>query len=108
MFGRKVKALNVVEGIAVICRWLGVDKVFLTENAAEPGTELIGSPHLEEFTKSGFLQLAAEPKPHAQLAVYNRCIQELRLQYNWIAFFDLDEILVVRECALLSNHIDIF
>jgi hypothetical protein len=79
-----------------------VDRVFLTENAPEPGTELVNSPVLEKFVKEGFLKLASEPKPHAQTPVYGKCIREQWLNFNWIAFFDMDEFLVVRECAALA------
>jgi hypothetical protein len=79
-----------------------VDRVFLTENAPDPGTELVGSPALQKFVDEGFLQLASEPKPYAQIQVYETCIREQRLNFNWIAFFDMDEFLVVRECAALA------
>lgn len=40
----------------------------------------------------------------AQLAVYWRCVQEQRANFNWLAFFDLDEFLLLREpCASLGS-----
>jgi hypothetical protein len=82
-----------------------VDRVFLTENAPEPGTELVNSPALDKFVKEGFLKLGSEPKPYAQTKVYGQCICEQRLNFNWIAFFDMDEFLVVRECAAFAFHL---
>jgi hypothetical protein len=92
----------------MVCRWLGVDRVFLTENAPEPGMELVGSPALETFIEDGFLQLESEPKPYAQIKAYRKCIQEQRQNYNWIAFFDMDEFLVVRECVFVSFTVTTF
>jgi hypothetical protein len=57
---------------------------------------MAGSSALKGFT-SDFLQLNIEPRPHAQIMVYDRCIRELRESYNWIAFVDLDEFLAVRD-----------
>jgi hypothetical protein len=88
----------------MVCRWLGVDRVFLTENAADPEKDLVGSPALETFIKDGFLQLESDAKPYAQIRVYNKCIREQRLHYNWIAFFDIDEFLVVRECVFVPLY----
>jgi hypothetical protein len=87
----------------MVCRWLGMDRVFLTENAADSGKELVGSPALKKFTGDGFLQLETVAEPHAQRKVYEKCIREQRLHYNWIAFFDLDEFLVVRECVFMPS-----
>ena len=79
-----------------VCRWLGVDKVLLTENDETPTLER----DLADFIESGFLDYRLDPRPHAQQLVYDDCITEHRDQYNWMAFFDLDEFLVVRdECA---------
>jgi hypothetical protein len=87
-------------------RWIGVDKVFLTDNAPKSAlnVSLLGSPALGKFTENGFLQLDTESKPHAQLAVYQKCILNHARKYNWMAFFDLDEFLVVRECASLPFY----
>jgi hypothetical protein len=93
-----------IQQALVLCRWLGIDRIFLTENAATPGTELVGSPAIQNFTSNGFLQLESEPRPQAQLKVYAKCIRELRPKYNWIAFFDLDEFMAVRDkCVSLAD-----
>lgn len=73
-------------------RWLGVDHVFLTENS--PQREL--KSDLQDFVDSSFMTYAWEPYPQAQMMVYYRCMQQ-RHKYNWIAFLDSDEFLVVRQ-----------
>jgi hypothetical protein len=93
-----------IQPVLMACRWLGVDRVFLTENAADPEMELVGSPALEKFIKDGFLHLETEAQPYAQIKVYDKCIREQRQNYNWIAFFDLDEFLVVRECVFVPVY----
>ena len=43
-----------------------------------------------------FLTIREERMPKAQLKAYAWCAEEYRLQYNWMAFFDMDEYLVLR------------
>jgi hypothetical protein len=86
--------------VSMLCRWLGVDRIFLTENAPEPGRALAEMPDLKKFTRNGFLKLDSDQRAHAQLATYSKCIKKLKPRFDWIAFFDLDEFLVVRDqCA---------
>ena len=81
------------------CRWLGVDKVYLTENDAEAPLREVLQPWVDE----GFLEYKVEGEPQAQLRVYTRCLKQHRHQYNWMAFFDVDEYLILRnKKALLS------
>lgn len=77
------------------CRWLGVQHVYLTENAS--GTFREKRRLLHPFIDAGFLTLRVDKRPHAQLMVYHRCIRDHRSKHNWLAFFDSDEILVIRE-----------
>jgi hypothetical protein len=81
-----------------------VDHVYLTEIVL--GSE---SGVLKPFTTDGFLHLSTHAitlhdshlfKADALLPVYDKCIRELKPKYNWIAFFDLNEFLLVRECGL--------
>lgn len=76
-------------------RWLGVDHVFLWDNDSERG-EAQGRILARAFPRS-FLSHYSEQRPHGQLKVYAWCAEEQRASYNWIAFFDLDEFLVVRD-----------
>lgn len=75
-------------------QWLGVDHVFLTENSDAPATM---EPALADFIAAGFVTFTVEPRAHAQLFVFSECIKRHRGEYNWLAFFDLDEFLTVRE-----------
>lgn len=87
------------------CRWLGVDKVFLRENAAQVPTSL--SQRLAPFVESGFLDLGALPgaKHPLQNRWYNRCSKpDMAGMHSWVAFIDLDEFMVVLDkCALLRR-----
>jgi hypothetical protein len=77
-----------------------VDRIFLTENSPEPAADLVESPVFKRYRADGFVQLETEPEPHAQIKVYRKCLREHGSAYNWMAFFDLDEFLFVRECVL--------
>ena len=76
------------------CRWLGFDHILLTENNS---INPIGE-HIRDFIDSGFVTYRTETKDHAQLAIYAWCIREQRDRFNWIAFVDADEFLVIRRC----------
>ena len=74
-------------------RQLGVEHVYLTENSEAP------TPHVraevDDFVEAGFLTYKTEPQPRSQIKVYYNCMAALHAQYNWIAFFDLDEFLIL-------------
>lgn len=83
---------------AVPRRWLGVDHVFLTDNNLE--NHDMPREEVEDLVSSGFLTLSREQRPFSQMPVYRRCLEHHRGAFNWMAFFDLDEFLLVREpCA---------
>ena len=75
-------------------RWLGVDHVFLFDNDSNNKTIL--QQLRGEFSRH-YLTISEVSQPHAQLPVYAQCIEEQRAHFNWIAFFDLDEYLVIRD-----------
>ena len=79
----------------IACRWMGVNHVFLTDNGSEDGGSTLAQLG-SEFAKS-FLTLRAEPQKRAQLPVYAWCAEEQRHRFNWIAYFDVDEFLVLRD-----------
>jgi hypothetical protein len=77
------------------CRWLGVQHVYLTENSS--GNFKEKARLLQPFVSARFLTLQQDRRPQAQLMVYHRCIRDHRSKHNWLAFFDIDEILIIRE-----------
>ena len=79
-------------------RWLGVDRVVLYENDDTPRLKA----RLAQFIDSGFLVYNHEPQPNAQMKVYQDCIDAHAPDFNWLAFFDLDEFLLLRRCALVA------
>lgn len=71
---------------------LGFDKIFLYDNNYD------GEEYLEEaigdFVNLGFVEITNfRNKPIAQLEAYNDCYQKHGDEYEWIAFFDVDEFL---------------
>ena len=84
--------------------WAGVDKVFLRENAYALAPALRAS--LDPFVDRGFLNLGTLPgrkKPNLE-DWFRRCSKpDLGGAYEWVAFIDLDEYLVVlNKCAFLA------
>lgn len=92
--------------LLLLCRWLGVDKVFLRENAAQVPPAL--SQRLAPFIESGFLDLGSLPgaKHPLQNRWYNRCSKpDMAGMHSWVAFIDLDEFMVVLDkCALTVSR----
>jgi hypothetical protein len=78
-----------------LCRWSGVDHIYLTDNNSGQGEELLRQL-ASEFPAS-FLTLRTELAKHAQLKSYAWCAEEHRVKYNWMGFFDLDEFLVLHD-----------
>lgn len=76
------------------CRWLGVDHIFLTENRESPSKTLL--PQLKDFIDSGFLTHIVEPMRKAQMKSFYDCAKANSEDYDWLAFFDVDEFLLLR------------
>eukprot|EP00892_Ulva_mutabilis_P000949 jgi/Ulvmu1/10855/UM007_0029.1 len=72
---------------------LGVEHVYLTENALQPTAHL--RAQVDDFVQSGFLTYATDASDRAQLKVYYNCMLANHGKYNWLAFFDLDEFLLL-------------
>ena len=84
-----------------------MDRVFLYENDDKPRLEAALAP----FIASGFLHYTLETEPKAQMKVYQDCIDKHAHEYNWMAFFDLDEFLLLRHsdtCALPCHASTVF
>jgi hypothetical protein len=72
-----------------------VDHVFLTDNNSRDSLAMHG--RLRKLFPDYFLTIRNELEPRAQLKTYAWCAEELRAMYNWIAFVDIDEYLVLRK-----------
>jgi Glycosyl transferase family 2 len=85
------------------CRWLGIDHIFLTDNNST-GDEAARKQLASAFPTS-FLSLHSEMEPRGQLKVYAWCAEEHRASFNWMAFLDVDEFLVLRgRCETAHAH----
>lgn len=83
-----------MEGI--LRRWLGVEHVFLTDNAQ--GDEVVMGSQLQDFVDEGFLTFTHEPASRLLVLVRWRCLQAARKRgVNWLANIDLDEYIVLRD-----------
>lgn len=81
--------------------WLGVDHVFLTDN--DSSNSAFAKEVLTGAFPSTFLTFREEKTPKAQLKAYSWCAETHRESYNWMAFFDVDEYLVVRNEEHAAN-----
>ena len=90
------------------CRWLGVDQIFLKENAAAVPGAL--QKRLAPLISEGFLVLGSLPGPKHPLQNrwYNRCSKpDMAGKHSWVTFIDLDEYMVVLDkCAPTPLAVD--
>ena len=73
-----------------------MDHVFLFDNNSDRPFKT-GVHQLRGKFSPVYLTVAKEFQHRAQLSVYAQCIEEQRANFNWIAFLDLDEYLVLRD-----------
>jgi hypothetical protein len=80
---------------AYVCRWLGVDNILLIDQGSKQDPQAC----VQDWIDEGFVEWLRLEGPHTQVGIYAGCIARHRLDYSWIAFIDVDEYLIVRECA---------
>jgi hypothetical protein len=94
--GRQHLRMRMRKDCETRCRFIGIDHVFLTDNdPAAPSAHL--QTQLRDFISTGFLTLYANRALHSQPDMMRRCLREQRHSFNWLAFFDADEFLFVRD-----------
>lgn len=82
-------------------RWMGVEHAYLTENQAHSDTTT--AEQLTDFITGGFVTYSHEPLPQAQMKIYYDCLVKHAHKHDWMAFFDMDEFLVLTgRCAIPS------
>ena len=76
-----------------------MDHVFLIDNNSQDGARV--RAQLAAVFPASFLTLRSEPEARGQLKAYAWCSEEQRAAYNWLAFIDVDEFIVLRQqpCA---------
>ena len=80
---------------------LGFNKIFLYDNNydGEERFEIV----IGDLIKQGFVELIDyRNKPIAQVQAYNDCYQKHGDEFDWIAFFDADEFLIVKKTDIHS------
>lgn len=85
---------------AIACSWLGVSAVFLTDNAHPSAGEAPMREHLADLIEDDFVHYTADATDGIMLLARWRCVNAARGRYDWMAFIDLDEFVVLPgECA---------
>ncbi len=74
-------------------RLIGFEHIFIYDNeSAEPVSDSLADLHAE-----GFVDIFEIQGKAMQLVAYNHCLKHFGEQYEWMAFFDLDEFLLLKE-----------
>lgn len=69
---------------------LGVEKFYIYDNESTDCTKEVLAPYVE----SGLVEYVDFPGYRKQLAAYDDCLEKHRWDTRWIAFIDLDELIV--------------
>eukprot|EP00892_Ulva_mutabilis_P007298 jgi/Ulvmu1/4940/UM205_0002.1 len=76
-------------------RWLGVDQVYLNENSDKPMPST--TKQLQDFVDEGFVTYSREARANSQLKIYYDCLSKHAHKHDWMAFFDMDEYVVLMD-----------
>ena len=82
-----------------MCRFVGVDKMFLRENGFYNSTI---EEQLQPYSDAGVVDFAFLPgtKHPTQTNWFNECARLTKPKFTWVAFIDVDEFIVVlNKCA---------
>lgn len=71
--------------------------MYLTDNGSD-GSKATRAQLERDFPRT-FLTLRFHPRPAAQMRVFSWCVSALRGEYNWLAFVDVDEYIMLRPAA---------
>eukprot|EP00892_Ulva_mutabilis_P011470 jgi/Ulvmu1/8696/UM047_0036.1 len=74
-------------------RWLGVDHIYLAENVVEPVATT--TEQLRDLVAEGLVTYSNERVAQAQMKVYYDCLAKHAHKHDWMAFFDMDEYVVL-------------
>lgn len=86
-------------------KYLGFTKICLYDNnreGEEDFRDVIG-----DYINNGFVILKDKRniKEPCQLQSYNECYNEYKNDYNWIAFFDIDEFLIINKNIKINDYL---
>ena len=83
---------------------LGFDNICLYDNNDEDGEHF--EDVINDYITSGFVILKnVRGKQLAQMPSYTECYNEYKNQYDWIAFFDIDEFLHFDNCKNIKQFL---
>jgi glycosyltransferase involved in cell wall biosynthesis len=86
---------------------LGFDRIILYDNGSIDGTAELAR-ELEQVLPIDFLPWPSIEGVNSQIQAYNDCIQCYKNCYDWIAFFDIDELLIPSGERVLPDLLEEF
>jgi Glycosyltransferase family 92 len=92
-------------------RFLGADHFFLYDDNQEPGMEAFLAPHREYTTVIRWHNVHHQfpsKRGDRQTGAYLHCLANFLLEYQWVAFIDIDEFIVLNKHQNIKDFIDSF
>lgn len=86
---------------------LGVDKFYLYDNN-DPDYQFPLRGMIQDYIADGTVELNEEYVGNhgsIQATIYNQCLREHRLEYDWMVFFDIDEYLFLHKHSDLKEYL---
>ncbi len=80
---------------------LGVDHFYITDNLSEPPL----NETLSDLIEKGLVTYQYDTRRRPQITVYNECLSKYRQETRWMAFFDSDEFLVLKQHDFLKDFL---
>lgn len=86
---------------------LGFDKIFIYDNNHD-GEECFENV-LQQYIDDGFVEITPYRNiKKAQFSAYNDCYSKHNKEYDWIAFFDFDEFLILEKDKDIKSYLSRF
>jgi hypothetical protein len=86
---------------------LGVDKIFLYDNNDKGNNSESFENEISEFIKEDFVEIINyRGKVHPQFQIYRKCYQKYNQIYDWLIFFDIDELIHLENYSNIKDFLN--
>ena len=86
---------------------IGIDKIFLYDNNDKGNNSESFENEISEFIKEGFVEIINyRGKVRPQFQIYRKCYQKNNKKYDWLIFFDIDELIHLENYSNIKDFLN--